>query len=107
MATLHSESKPAFSSTSCAKLLRLAEVLDQCGSITASTVIQRINREAMWGLHSSLGISGSNGSMLLHLEGFVSYHSYDDGGEDKDIYRGTKFNLVGDPLLFFWQDELP
>ena len=96
------QSESLFSSASLSKVLRLAEVLgDDGGSITASLVLQRITREVMWGLNSSLGISGGTGTMLLQLEGFISYHKYeDDLGEEKskDIYRGQKFDLVGLPI---------
>ena len=97
------QSENPFSSASLSKVLRLAKVLgDEGGSITASLVIQRITREVMWGLNSSLGISSGTGTLLLQLEGFVSYHKYeDDLGEErsKDVYRGQKFDLVGLPIL--------
>ncbi|KAF8428218.1 hypothetical protein EV426DRAFT_332991 [Tirmania nivea] len=96
------QSENPFSSASLSKVLRLAEVLGgEGGSITASLVLQRITREALWGLNSSLGISGGNGTMLLQLEGFISYHRYEDAlGEQKskDVYRGQKFDLGNIPL---------
>lgn len=96
------QSDSLFSGASLNKVLRLAEVLgDEGGSITASLVVQRITREVMWGLNSSLGISGGNGTMLLQLEGFVSYHRYEDAlGEEKpvNVYKGAKFDLVGLPI---------
>lgn len=96
------QSESPFSSASLSKVLRLAEVLGtDGGSITASMVLQRINREVLWGLNSSLGISGGTGTMLLQLEGFISYHKYeDDLGEEKskDVYRGQRFDLVGLPI---------
>ena len=96
------QSENPFSSASLSKVLRLAEVLEgETGSITASLVVQRITREVMWGLNSSLGISSGNGTMLLQLEGFISYHRYEDAlGEEKSksVYRGQKFDLVGLPI---------
>ena len=95
-------SESPFSSASLSKVIRLAEILgDEGGSITASMVVERITREVLWGLNSSLGISGGNGTMSLQLEGFVSYHRYDDalGGEKpKCLYRGPKLDLVGLPI---------
>jgi len=90
------------SSASLSKVIRLAEALgDEGGSITASLVVQRITREVLWGLNSSLGISGRNDTMFLQLEGFISYHRYEDAlGEEKSksVYRGQKFDLVGLPI---------
>lgn len=87
------------------KILRLAEILGgEGGNITASMVVQKITREAMWGLNSSLGISGGHGTMLLQLEGFVSYHRYNDAHEsgDEDVYRGSKFYLVGFTCIIYF-----
>lgn len=93
-----------FASASLSKILRLAEILGgEGGSITASMVVSKITREAMWGLNPSLGISGGTGTMSLQLEGFVSYHRYNDAHESgdentQDVYRGSKFYLVGLPV---------
>ncbi|KAF8472705.1 hypothetical protein BDZ91DRAFT_790552 [Kalaharituber pfeilii] len=98
-----SQGEPPLTHPSLGKVLRLAELLgEEDGAAAAALVVQRITREVMWGVHSSLGVTGDGGVLLLNLEGFVSYHRREDAaaaavdgaqGKPSYVYRGQKFSL--------------